>query len=342
MSGIEAGQKISIPFSTVQVLDVRFDRTNIGCVGNILKANNSVVKSRQTVAVFPDSLRTYLPQILQELFQFQKDANDTLVLLVKQFRLAERTVNALNMHYEPALTLKVSLSAFALKDANLTKLFSVDDLLSKKFPSDLKPTNEFFFELRAYAMMSMLQSIFQNRRWEPNGPSFSMSTVQESIRKRYQLPLFNDTVLRAGVYKSFYEFKQNQPSHTDARFVMLKGKVVAVRDNENKTIDLKTIWGVCNGKTQYIVFRGKLCELLPSDKSFYFLSNSQMKGSPSPSHGDFESQAVVLGAQMLKSMIFDGTTNKDYFYLNMDEEIVYLEDLLGKSGSKEVQKDRLK
>ena len=274
-SDAAADQTTTIPFQTIEVMDVRFDKSNIGCVNKNVSA--TTFKRTKLPVVFPDSLQRYLPQLLQKFMRLENNSKDTLVLLVKQFRLAERLINGINLQYEPELLLKLSFSAFRLRDAQLTRLFSADDLLVRKFPSDRKPKKDLFLELRIDAVMDMLQTIFQNRRWEVTGASFPLALVQEGIRKRYQLPLFTDPALQAGVYKSFQEFKQNKPSLSSVHFVMRKDDVVAVQNGDGKNIDLKDIWGICNGKKQYIVFRGELCELLPSDRSFRFLRTSKQK-----------------------------------------------------------------
>jgi hypothetical protein len=332
-------QTTAIPFQSIEVMDVRFDRSNIGCVNKNVSA--TTIKRAKLPAVLPDSLYRYLPQMLQKFIHLEQNSKDTLVLLVKQFRLAERLINGVNLQYEPELLLKLSFSAFRLRDAQLTKLFSVDDLLVRKFPSDQKPKKDIFLELRVEGVMDMLQTVFQNRRWEATGASFPLTVVQEGIRKRYQLPLFTDPVLQTGVYKSFQEFKQNKPSLTNVHFRMRKDEVVAVQDGEGKDINLKSIWGVCNGKKQYIVFRGELCELLPSDKSFCFLSYIQTKDLAGlPGYGDLAPQAGLLGGLMIKA--FDNTVSKEYFYLNMDDEVVHLEEVFGKSNLKQLQSELLK
>lgn len=335
----KAEQSTTIPFAAIQVLDVRFDKSNIGCVNEKLSADS--YKHNKTTASFPDSLHRHLPRILQMFMHLDKNSRDTLVLLVKQFRLAERLVNGINLKYEPELLLKFSLSAFRLRSAQLTKIFSADNVLVKKFPSDRKPKADLFAELRAAAVLQLLQKIFEGRNWESTSTPFTHSAVEEGIRKRYQLPLLTDTLLRIGIYRTFQEFKQNQPSLTNVQFNKRRDKVIDIIDSTGKSMDRKNVWGVCDGKKQYILFRDDFCELLPSDKSFRFLSYSQAKDLAGfPSYGDQALQQGLLGGLIVKAM--ENTVNDEYFYLNMDEETVYLEEVFGKLGLKQMDKELLK
>lgn len=341
MSGVEAGQKISIPFSTVQVLDVRFDRTNIGCVGYIRKANSSVVKTRQTVAVFPDSLKFYMPQILQELFQFQRDANDTLVLMVKQFHLSERFYNPVNLEIEPELLLRLSFSAFAKRAQKLTKLFSVDDLLSKKIPDDRALKDDRLSELRKDLLMLIFQETFQTKQWQSTNVAFDVSAVQQGIRQRFQLPLLTELALKPGLYASFREFKNNSPAVTNVKITEKNGEITSIKDAAGNEIDFTKYWGVCTGDKQYLVFRDDLYRLIRSDNSFYFssyISDSDLAGLPS--FGDYAPQTGLLPAAIKK--LRDTKRTRHFFYLNMDDENIHLEELFGKSTLKQMGKELLK
>ena len=341
MSDVAVEQSVTVPFTAVQVLDVRFDRSNVGCISEIKKANATRVKHVQAKASFPDSLHRYLPLLLQRMAQFSNENKDTLVLLVKQFRISDRIYNSINRQLEPEILLRVSLSAYARKENQLRRIFSVDDLLLEKIPDDriLKP--ELMDALRKEALMTMLQKLLTGKNWQSTGAPFSLAAVQEGIQKRFQLPLFTDSSLRPGVYKTFQEFKQNRPSGLHVQFNMNKDKLVNITNSEGKPVDLKNFWGACNGQKQYIIFRNELHELHGSDKGFYFFSfvyRSELAGRPS--FGDYAPQTGLLGAAILK-----GSENKaldHWFFLNMDEETLYLEDVFGKSSLKQMEKELLK
>jgi hypothetical protein len=341
MADVEMDRRTLLPFSAVQVMDVRFDRSHIGCISEIKKANASRIKHVQAKASFPDSLHHYLPLLLQKIAHFNVESKDTLVLLIKQFRISDRIYNSINRQFEPELLLRLSFSAYSKTENQLRRIYSIDDLLLEKIPDDriLKP--EVMDGFRKELLMKMLQKVLESKNWQSTGAAFSFATVQEGIRKRYQLPLFTDSALRPGVYKTFQEFKRNAPSLVNVQFEMKKDRVIGVKDMEGAPVDLSNYWGVCSGKKHYIVFRNELRELHRSDKGFYFHSyvyRSELAGKPS--FGDYAPQTGLLGAALLK--VSENQAFDHWFFLNMDEETLYLEDVFGKSSLKQMQKELLK
>lgn len=201
--------------------------------------------------------------------------------------------------------------------------------------------NERMVEFRTDGLFTLLQTLFTKKNWLPNGISFPSSALEDGLRKRFQLPVYTDTVLRAGVYLNFREFKENKPSIQNVQIQAGGNLTTKVWDSSGKMLDLKKIWGVCDGGKRYIVFRDDLCELVPSDKSFRFFSYTQAKDlSGQAGYGDYATQNGLLGAAIIKAM--DNPINREYFYLNMDEEEVHLEELFGKSRLKSLQKEILK
>ncbi|RYZ57299.1 MAG: hypothetical protein EOO14_11145 [Chitinophagaceae bacterium] len=341
LSFAEAQSKTTLPFAAIRVVDARFDRINIGCVNKVRRANSSSIKYAPVVAVFPDSLCRYLPEVFQRFVTLDATANDTLVLLIKQFRVSEQFFNPINLQFEPTLLLRLSLSAFQAKEGQLSKLFSVDDLLSQKLPRNQIPKNDVVTDDRNDALLQLLQRIVEKRSWQSNAPDYTMSAVQQGLQQRFSLPLFTDAVLRPGVYKNFHEFKQNSPSVTNISISMRKDRVVSLKDAEGNSLTPSDYWGLCDGNKFFIVFRNEFYELLPSDRSFYFPSyirNSDLYGMPG--FGDYAPQMGVLAAALQKSV--DNQKFTRYFFLNMDEENIYLEDVFGKSSLKKLQNELLK
>jgi hypothetical protein len=153
--------------------------------------------------------------------------------------------------------------------------------------------------------------------------------------------------LVSGVYRTFKEFKNNQPSITNVTFTKKKNDV-EVTDATGKKLDLSNYWGACYDTKRYIVFRGELTALVPSDKSFRFLSFSQtsdLAGRPGFSDYVQQSKAVpdILDRKYPTMLLRSrNTVSHHYFYLNIDEEEVYLEEVFGRSHLKQMQKDLLK
>jgi len=61
----DATEKPVLPFTAVKVLDARFDQSNVGCIA--LDARFHSITQYKELAVFPDSLKHYLPELLGQI-----------------------------------------------------------------------------------------------------------------------------------------------------------------------------------------------------------------------------------------------------------------------------------
>jgi hypothetical protein len=337
----EPDTTLPVPFRTVEVMDVRFDQSNIGTINHVKKANSTRVKSKQSIAVFPDSFHRYLPQVLQKQLVFQKEVEDTLVLFVKQFRVSDRIYNGMNLELEPEFFLRLSFSAFSKKSGRLTRLFSVDDLFAWEIPTDRIPKEDVMKAYREEALVDILHKVLVQRNWQNRGASFDLAVVQQGIQKRFQLPVLTNSLPRVGVYATFKEFKQNTPSLLDMRLEMKGEKLVSITEASGKPVELKNYWGVSTGKKRYIIFRNELHELFPSGNSFYFKSYTQISDLAGRGRfGDYAPQTGPLNAALIRSA--EEKDHERFFYLNMDDEMIHLEEIFGKSLLKQMEKDLLK
>jgi hypothetical protein len=108
---------------------------------------------------------------------------------------------------------------------------------------------------------------------------------------------------------------------------MKDDELVQITDEDNTPINLKDYWGACDGKNRYVVFRGALHHLSPSDKSFKLLSYRQ-EAKNRHMLGTSVTRVLVFGPQSSHGKP-GNRTNREYFYLNMDNGRIYLEELIG-------------
>lgn len=95
LDGYTIEQKIKVPFRAIKVVDARFDQSNIGCVNK--SASQTSFKHQKTTAVFPQPLEQYLPGLFSNLLTFEPEGQDTLLMLVKQFRITDHLFNGVNL-----------------------------------------------------------------------------------------------------------------------------------------------------------------------------------------------------------------------------------------------------
>ena len=335
----ELETKTSIPFSVIKILDSRYDQSNIGCI--VKHLNFKGISEGRMEAIFPDSLKTYLPEALNNVLQLDRSSPDTLVILIKTFRLVDYIVDEVVNKYDPKLLLNLSASFYNLNSNNYRKIFSIDDILDQRLNRSKYIDRKNIADLRANALVEVLSVIFKNKKWRPSGLAFSKMEVEQGLKKRFDLPILTEKVIHAGLFKTFAEFKNNKPSVTHIKAVYKKNTLIELRDSVNEKIDLLKYWGAADGNKNYIVFRGDLCELITSDRSFKFKSyreKDDLKGNPT--YGDYATEYGLLPSAIMK-MSQQGALPEN-FYLNMDTGEVHLEELFGKSGLTSFQKELLK
>jgi hypothetical protein len=331
-------KKIPVPFADIKVMDARFDQSNVGCVA--LQAEFMAITQYKEQAVFPDSLKNYLPQYCSRILQWDKTSSDTLVMLVKQFRITDHLFNTINGVLEPSSVLNLSISFYGLRNQKYYRLFAIDQVLKHNWsPTSKALTKKTIPFYREAALRIILNQIFQNRSWQFHSSYFTAAEVWEGLAKRFQLPVLQDASRKTGLYKNFAEFKNNQPSITDIRPEYREGKLIGARDIKGRLLDLNPYWGLCDGNKNYIVFRDEPFELLPVDKSFRFISyiySQELYKKP-----DFATSASRYG--LVPAILSSGDKRAlSYFYLNMDNGEIYMEELFGDSGLKHMQNEFFK
>lgn len=333
LDGYPLPQKTALPFGCLQIIDARFDQVNIGCVAKDLSFKG--ITEKKMLAVFPENAKTYLPKIIDGLVAFDKEKTDTLVMLLKQFRIADHISNANGKYHEPETVLTLSCSFYKMQAKRLTKLFSVDDSRAEKWPIDERPDGKEMAQQRAGAVLRLLFTVFADRTWSPGAASFSLSEAEEGIRKRLAVPVLTDTVLVPGLYKNFEEFKNNSPSIRELRIGRQNGIIKEVQDLNANILDPKTFWGLCDGEYRYVCFQQGIHRLYPVDNGFRFVfyrrdGEAGFKSNPDDIlQGTGRHANPILPVQLNKT--FSKYTRDEFSYLNMETGKVHTEEMIGTS-----------
>lgn len=324
--------KKALPFGTIQIIDARFEQGNIGVVAKALSFKGAT--ENKMTAVFPEPLRAYLPKVFSSLFSLGKEGNDTLVIVVKQLRIADYLSNTIDKHLEPASVLTYSWSFYKGQNGRLYKLFSDQGVLVEKWKSSTLSYDESATELRKEAIRNLLLRPFENKSWTPSTVSFSLVEVQSGLRKRFQLPILTDSVLNGGVYKNFQEFLSNAPSLTEFKIGKSMDEIKEVRDKNSNLLERNTYWGLCDGKQLYINFLGHMYPLYLVNNSFCIVYSRVDNGRIIPIGEEINmSHSTKLGKVAYSPValinLFRKNTRPELLYLNMETGAIHIEELVG-------------
>jgi hypothetical protein len=319
-------EKAILPFSAIQIIDARFDKSSIGCAIKDLSFDG--ITKNKMVAVFPDSLQTYLPLVVAKLCSLASPNPDTLVLLVKHFRFADRVFSTLTKKNKPESILMIAVSFYKKEGGRLFRIAGVESKWSKEWSLLDDESTPALSAARNEACTELFLNLFQNTNWRAGELSFSWAEMEDGLRRRYQLPILTDTTLRAGVYRSYSEFKNNNPSLTRCSFRTSKDLLQEVKDENNKLIE-GTVWGACDGKYLYI-FDGKYRKLLRSSNGFrYYVEQYQQRNGPSIINLLDPGIQTSAGTLYLPSISAKHRSNVAFVDLNLDTGSRYLEEEVG-------------
>jgi hypothetical protein len=297
-------EKIEIPFSDIEVIDARYDRSYCGVLLFETDQRNAEVSKLEIS--FPDSLNSYLPRILERLVALNEDNPDRLLILIKRFRMADYNNNL----YQPGpyLVLNCSFSFFAAQGDRYYRIGSFDKILSEKLEFSKTKDAE---KIKTEALATMLEKIFRNRSWQKTNSSFTLNDIQKGVQQRYDLPIFKQE-LKPGCYTSFKEFVNNKPSITNITPVIEKNKLIGFKGQDGKLLDPAGFWGASDGNHAYIVFENSFNLLIPQDNAFRFNNKRSIENIPG----------------VMKNKIYK-TEKPELFHVNMDDGTVYMEETYG-------------
>jgi hypothetical protein len=115
-----------------------------------------------------------------------------------------------------------------------------------------------------------LQNVPEGKR------KFSWDEIELHYNKRFDIPILRDSILVPGVYLSFDDFKNNQP--TQKNFELSKDKLTAlifIRQPDGKLFPVKDAWGYCDGRNLFIRSLSNYFLLQRRENSFYIYGSKE-------------------------------------------------------------------
>jgi len=125
---------------------------------------------------------------------------------------------------------------------------------------------------------------------------FSMEEIRTHNENEFSLPILKDSILKKGVYMTFGEFKNNNPSQTD--FEIKKEKVtdiLYIKQPDGTEIVPRDAWGYSNGENAFIKSADNFFLLQRSANAFYIYGAKYIKRSETSSPGGSPSYSSGSG-----------------------------------------------
>jgi len=106
----------------------------------------------------------------------------------------------------------------------------------------------------------------------------SWEEIENYNEQRFDLPILKDSVLSAGVYRSFEEFKKNAPSQKE--YTLKKSKLndmIYVRQPDGTEVAERNVWGYCDGKKIFLRSVDNFFQLQRQGNAFYIYGAKVLK-----------------------------------------------------------------
>ncbi|MFT3934234.1 MAG: hypothetical protein QM726_11500 [Chitinophagaceae bacterium] len=187
---------------------------------------------------------------------------------------------------------------FYLKDQeSYYPLYRYDSVVTKAVTVS-EYANE-FIELALWLSIQKLKQMDSKIEAIKGRHKFSWQEIAQHNKDCFNMPALTDTVLRKGVYMTFEEFKNNNPSQTS--FEIRKDKlidVIYIKQNDGSDYAPREVWGYCDGENAYIKSANNFFVLQRSANAFYIFGAKSIKrtehsNSGTPGYFDNSTTAMV-------------------------------------------------
>jgi hypothetical protein len=261
----------SLNYSSIKIIDRRFDTTKIGYV----KPGN---KYKKIVTEGPLStiLQNHLNNQLKK--QLNLSINQNLVIVIKKLWLQQTNTDELDdkkisrTYGSADGDFGMCISAFDIylqKDSIYVPLLKIDTSLFtlKKLNKDAGYLLGFALENCINQIGSIDLSKFKNRR------TLSWPDIEQYNSKRLAYPRYKNDTLMRGIFVTFKDFLNNKP--VLKKFIAQSGKLtdeLYIEQNGEEVL-LEDFWGFCDGQKNYLHLGLNFFEIIRESNAYELLGS---------------------------------------------------------------------
>lgn len=259
-------KRTSLPFKNVFVFDKRNDTTIIG-FANLDNRFATVTLKNGT----SDALEIFSKKIIDQSYK----TDDELIMVIRKLWVSQEIENEIpyDQAHKPEKKLVpgiISRFEFYIKQGYyFTALCRYDTILKFTNKRDNIPENINLIITEAFKKVG--ETIISN-----NGNTNAKRNWAEidSFSKQLQnLPILTTTIYNKGVYLSYKEFKDNNPSIKDYQIKKEPhGNVLYVKDENEQEYPARKVWGFSDGANIFIQTNNNYFQLTRKEYTFFTLS----------------------------------------------------------------------
>ncbi|MEJ7738217.1 MAG: hypothetical protein WKF97_12385 [Chitinophagaceae bacterium] len=255
---------------SIDIIDARADTFALGYMKKGLLRNYKKIQFQspglQELTVFSNSL--IIPDTTHSSF--------ALLLVVKELwaseedtdRDPEDKMNDFNERLFPTSDVKVRFEFYLREAERYFAICRFDTVLLRTLPLKTYAA-EYIKTAVTLGLKKVARYNFTNIS-KTKTPA-AMSAILNYNNSRFRLPILNDTSLKKGVYLSFEEFKNNNPSITE--FEIKRGKLgdaLYIRSDDGKWVVSRSVWGYSEENKAFIKSGDNYYQLHRIGNAYYF------------------------------------------------------------------------
>ena len=268
-------------FSRFQIIDERPDTALIGIHTRVATVG-LIHTMRAKTLVFPHAAATEIADYLNKYFT-RPDAPYTALIVLRNLWLSDANNLREDMIKDPdklheRTHIRLKAELYACKDSLYLPLIRFDTL--QVYKRDNKYTGASYYSLWDHDLAGILNHMADS--------AARLIAMEEGRRRQVTLPeiiRYNqsrfttvigsaDSLIR-GVYASFDEFRNNNPSVRNFEIrVENKARMLYIKEPGGNSYYSHNAWGYCDGKNIFVMRDGILCYAWREGNGFYFYGGS--------------------------------------------------------------------
>lgn len=263
---------LKFPFSSIKVIDVRFDTTHVGLYSEFRNTFIPVIINSKIN--LKGGLSKSFSLHLNDFFKENLENNsDEVVCFLKKAKVIRRDTLAENTSMNKTIgQIEFQTEVFLKTSQGYHAVFKIDTVIIEQIAVTRREVAEEIKENMLIPALKSLRSKISNTDWQKVKAKkiFTESIVYSNYSdNRFSIPILTQ-LYKKGVYKSFSEFKNNNPSIPDFTIRKEKYNTVSLIDGNGDYINTINIFGFSDGKRCWIQ-RGNFCyPLIRTGNSFEF------------------------------------------------------------------------
>lgn len=302
---------VNLPFSSIRVLDKRYDTTTIGYLRN----------GKSIKDFYKLTTKNYLSSDIEVFInRVYKKINTTLpslLIVIRKFQFDtdyDFSKNLMTGSLPPTYFFALSIDCFSFSNNEYIPLVKKDTVIEMLQKHKITEKGIYLGQNFITALNDLFKTAISNPLSKKR--KLSYAEVNEYYDKNFHEPILTSQQFKKGVYKNFDDFKKNSPSYIN--FEIRKTNLIDeifIMEGEN-AIPTRNIWGYCDGKDLFLKLGTNLFQLYRQGNSFVLLGNDKLThqvSSYNPTYNDMSSPGANLGANLIGNILF----SKDKFKLEL-------------------------